>query len=154
MGPLREHREFVEKAEKGEIKFYRNKGEIIRWKLRKGGNSASSWHLKGETTCTMSIAATPGGELKTKLSKALEDVRAPDGGKTKVVERGGRPVFAGIEKRDPFQVGGCSYKEGCFVKEGTSCSQVNTCYEIACLTCERIMRRDQHRHQQDPQQDG
>ena len=123
-------------AETGEIELYRSRKEIKDKKVAKGGNSAASWLLKGETTSTVNIAATPGGALKQKLTKALENVRAPDGGRTKVLERGGKPVFAGIEEGDPFQKGGCMYGEGCIVEEGTNCAKVNTCYEIACTMCE------------------
>ena len=87
-------------------------------------------------TCTMNVAATPGGVLKSKISKALEEVRGPDGGKTKVIGRGGKPIFAGIEARDPCPKQGCAYEEGCLVRDGSDCSQVNACYEISCLTCE------------------
>ena len=74
--------------------------------------------------------------MKNRLSEALSKVRAPDGGRTKVVERGGKPVFAEIEEGDPFQKGGCIYGENCIVEEGTSCAKVNVCYEIACTMCE------------------
>ena len=135
-GAIKRHREFLDKAGRGEIKFYRNRSEIKESKLIKGGNSASSWHLKGETTSTMNVAATPGGALKSKISEALRDVKGPDGGKTQIIERGGKPIFAGIEKRDPFQKQGCAYGEQCFVDEGTNCAQTNVCYEIACTMCE------------------
>ncbi len=75
------------------------------------GNNASSWHLKGENTCTLNVAATPGGALKTNISKALTEIKAPDGGKTLVIERGGKPVLGGLEKKDPFQRDGCRYGE-------------------------------------------
>ena len=135
-GAVERHREMLRLAETGEINLFRTRREIKESKLERGGNSASSWHLKGETTSTVNIAATPGGILKRTLSEALEKIKAPDGGKTKVIERGGKPVFAGVEEGDPFQKPGCQYEEGCIVEEGTNCAQVNTCYEIACTMCE------------------
>ena len=135
-GAIERHREMLRLSEAGEISLYRTRKEIKESKLRKGGNSAASWHLKGDTTSTMNVAPTPGGVLKRKLSEALDNLRAPDGGKTKVIERGGRPVFSGIVEGDPFQKEGCQYGEECIVEEGTNCAKVNTCYEIACTMCE------------------
>ena len=58
--------------------------------------------------------------------ETLKDVRAPDNGKTLVIERGGKPVFSGLEKRDPFQTEGCKYRMGCLVSEGVNCTEVGT----------------------------
>ena len=62
-GAVDRYREMMQKSDKGEIKLYRNRNDIKLSKRQKGG-SASSWHLKGETTSTIGVAATPGGELK------------------------------------------------------------------------------------------
>ena len=69
------------------------------------------------------------------MSETLKDVRAPDKGKTLVIERGGKPVFSGLEERDQFKIEGCRYGMGCLAGEGVNCSEVNTCYRITCTMC-------------------
>ena len=135
-GAIERHRTIIDQARDGQIMFYRNRNQIIQSKKEKGGNSASSWHLKGETTSTLNVAATPGGALKLCLSSALSDYRASNGGKTMVIERGGRPILGGLEKKDPFQKSGCKYGEGCLAEEGVDCSKVGICYEIRCTMCD------------------
>ena len=53
-----------------------------------------------------------------------------------VIERGGRPILGGLEKKDPFQKSGCKYGEGCLAEEGVDCSKVGICYEIRCTMCD------------------
>ena len=87
-GAIERHRHILDQAREGKIDLYRSRQQVERNKREKGGISAASWHLKGEVTSTLNIAATPGGELKARLSNALADVRGPDKGRTMVVERG------------------------------------------------------------------
>ena len=66
----------------------------------------------------------------------MSEIRGPDKGRTMVVERGGRAVLGGLEKKDPFQKQGCKYGEECLADEGEDCSKVGVCYEIRCTKCE------------------
>lgn len=66
------HKEMRKKVEMGEIvSVNRTKDEIIRTKREKGGLTASSWYLKGETDKVITCQPTPGGILKSKLNKVM-----------------------------------------------------------------------------------
>ena len=62
-------------------------------------------------------------------------MRAPDKGKTKVVEMGGEPISKGVFKGDPFKQKGCPYDRKCAVGNKAVCTQQRTIYQLVCLIC-------------------
>ena len=88
---------------------YRDRDAIMKAKLEKGGNSAATWFLKGETTCTTTSMATPGSALLSEIKTSLSKDRQADRGKTLVVEDKGLPVTLGLRVRDLFRREGCTF---------------------------------------------
>ena len=122
---------------KGEwISQYRNREAILKAKIEKGGNSAATWFLKGETTCTTSCSATPNSELKKSISSSLRKDRQADGGQTLVVEEGGLPVTIGLRVKNPFRKDICVFKDPEYpVYTRVDCSRQDTVYSITCGGC-------------------
>ena len=126
----------VEQYRGGTFTLYSTRLEIQQAKQLKGGNTAATWFLRGENTCTIKVAATPGGALKKEMVKTLENVRAPDGGLTKVVEKGGKPVMGGLQQSDPFKPDGCRFGDSdCLVAQGADCNTMSAVYAITCNSC-------------------
>ena len=65
----------------------------------------------------------------------LKDIRGPDGGKTLVIEQGGRSLLSGIQRGDPFRPKECRWKENCYVDTNQDCMQADIVYQIKCLSC-------------------
>ena len=135
-GVIERHKDMVEQYRGGTFTLYRTRLEIQQAKQLKGGNTAATWFLRGENTCTIKVAATPGGALKKEMVKTLENVRAPDGGLTKVVEKGGKPVMGGLQQSDPFKPDGCRFGDSdCLVAQGADCNTMSAVYAITCNSC-------------------
>ena len=90
----------------GEMKsMNRSRKEILAAKEAKGGATAATWYLRGQTSSTIKCQSTPGGILASRLKKALN----PNGSKERiqVFEEGGMPVSAGLKVTDPFKPETC-----------------------------------------------
>ena len=68
---------------------YRDRSEINKNKIEKGGNSSATWFLKWETTATITCTATPGSILKKEIEKKINNSNQADKGRTMVVDDGG-----------------------------------------------------------------
>ena len=136
-GAIERMKEVRRKVASGEWRSqYRDRATIMAAKSAKGGNSASTWFLKGDVTSTLTITATPGSELQGAVKKALEKVPQADGGRTMVLEDGGVPATLGLKKRDPFRVERCRFKDdNCRVDPSTDCSQQGRVYILTCNAC-------------------
>ena len=112
----------------------RNKGEILKCKLEKGGLTASNWFMKGMTRATISCQPTPGGKLARKLKETLNS-----GTRTRrllVTEDGGLPVTSSLRRTDPFRRAECRYKDPtCMVDPTKDCAKCSVIYEITCKDC-------------------
>ena len=102
-------------------------------KVKKGGNNASSWHLKGDTRQTLQLPITPGSDLTRKVKDKIKDMVGPDKGKTMTVEMGGLPITSGLMKNDPFKSAGCRFGDpNCIVQTDDDCMRQNIVYQITC----------------------
>ena len=112
-------------------------GEQIRADTRLDmGRHKNTWSLMGEITSVMMVQATSGGALAGRLRKGLQNVRAPDGGLTFVVERVGKSLLAGLRRADPVFGTGCHWQERvCPVEEGKSCWASRLVSELKCTAC-------------------
>ena len=100
--------------------MYRDREGIMATKQEKGGNSAASWFLKGDTRQVLNAPSTPGSKLARQVQSKLKGFVGPDRGVTKVVERAGKRITIGLQKDDPFP----------------GCNSTSTCYEIKCDECD------------------
>ena len=69
------------------------------------------------------------------VRKGIEGLRNPDGGATRVVEMGGKPILAGLGRADPFRVIRCPWEVKCWVKEGIDCWKTRVIYVVVCKIC-------------------
>ena len=88
-GTLERYRQMSEMVSDGAKIWYRDRDQIAADKLARGGNSAATWHLRGETTQTMMVPITPNGTLARSVQDRIKSLVGPDRGKTKVIEQGG-----------------------------------------------------------------
>ena len=128
---------------KGEIRsMNRTKKEIQEKKLEKGGITAGSWYLRGDTVRVMSVQPTPGGKLLKAVRNNVN--RDSSKGKTLVVEDGGQPAIASLKKSDPFKKDGCQFGDKeCMVDTKDDCTAMGCLYEITCNTCQDPVEEDQ-----------
>ena len=134
-GAVMRYEEMCNRVDNGIIKsLHRDRKEIIRSKVLKGGYCASTWYLKNDTSSTIRCAPTPGGELAKLITRALNKEGSE---RTLVMENGGIPVTSQVRKNDPFFEGGCKYgDESCMTQYNVDCSKSGVIYEITCNTCE------------------
>ena len=65
-GPTMRFEEMKNQVDTGTIKsLHRDRKEILRSKVLKGGHSAATWYLKGDTSSTIKCSPTPGGDIDT-----------------------------------------------------------------------------------------
>ena len=130
-------------VENGIIKsLHRSKKEILKKKEEKGGITASSWFLQGNTAKVIKCQATPGGTLAKMLDKNLNPGSNKE--RIKVVEEGGAPATASLRRADPFKMAGCRFQDGsCMVDAKQDCSQMGCIYEICCKACQDPVHQDQ-----------
>ena len=114
--------------------LYRSKSQIVEHKKLKQGKSASSWFLKGNTKQVLMVPATPGSALKNGINRSIGSIIGPDQGLTKVIERGGQPLLAGIKKDDPCRGEGCDFGDANSLV-GPGCMKTGVCYMIECIKC-------------------
>ena len=115
---------------------YRDRKAITEAKKSKGGNSASTWFLKGLTTATTTCMATPGSTLQLAIRAKLAEGQQADGGRTMVLEDGGLPATLGLKLRNPFRALQCTFGDpNCMVSPSTDCSLQDKVYIITCNEC-------------------
>ena len=90
--------------------------------------------MAGETKQILMIPPTPDSTLARELRQEIGGIMGPDRGKTKVIERGGVPITAGLIKDDPFPKETCQFGETCLV--GPKCQLTSCCYMITCKLCD------------------
>ena len=69
------------------------------------------------------------------LRGVLRDVRGPDRGHTKVVEKGGTSIQRGVINPDLYRLKGCPYAEKCLINPKQSCWTSKMVYSVACTIC-------------------
>ena len=140
-GAIQRYRTMLRDHQAGEHPLFRTRQQILQKKQSKAGRSASSWFLKDQVRQVLMLPATPGSQLARKVRDHVGDIVGPDRGLTKVVERGGLPVWAGLKKDDPFPKTACDFGESCLI--GPCCSTTFTNYSIQCRECDPEGRRGQ-----------
>ena len=105
----------------------------MKHKEAKSGRAKSSWFLKDKVRQVLMVPPTPGSKLAKQLRDQITNIVGPDQGTTKVVERGGIPVAAGLQKDNPFKPTGCDFKETCIMGSGCQSTSIN--YSILCTEC-------------------
>ena len=69
-GAIIRHKEMEKKVKKGEIpSLNRTKREIQERKTEKGGITAGSWYLRGETVRVVTVQPIPGGRLQRAVTE-------------------------------------------------------------------------------------
>ena len=79
--------------------------------------------------------STPHSELANRIRATLQDRISPDGGKTKVVERGGDKISKGLYRADPFGEKFSPFNRKCPANGHANCTLNRVVYEIECLLC-------------------
>ena len=134
-GAVQRYQEMVKTEQEGGTPLFRSRKVILNKKESKKGRCSASWFLQGDVRQIVMLPATPGSKLVQEVRKEIGNIRGPDKGVTKVIERGGKPVTAGLIKKNPFPRDRCDFDEPrCIV--GAGCSTVGACYEINCKLCE------------------
>ena len=126
----------------GKRTMYRSRCERLQQKeSQKNGNLKDTWFRSGGATSTLTVPATPNGELADLVRRNLEKSRQPNGTSTKVIEDGGTSTRIGLVKSNQFPSDHC-WREDCmmcFQKDGrteqTRCSNRNIGYEGQCTRC-------------------
>ena len=122
---------------KGTRERYRNRTQIKMGHLASMGRYNNTWFLKGGGgyTSVINVQPTPKGQLAKGVREAIGDIRAPDGGKTKVVEVGGDHLSMGLFKADPYKTKGCPFDRTCSIAKKQVCTQQKVVYQLKCLVC-------------------
>ena len=115
---------------------YRTKEQILKAKGENQHRFVNTWFLKGQYTSVLKVQATPGGSLLKETRDKVGELKAPDGGLTKVVEAAGASITAGLRNPDPCWPKGCPFKEQCPVEPTQSCGGSRVVYQLQCTNCE------------------
>ena len=114
----------------------RSKTEIKKAKLDKGGLTARTWYLKGNTDSVITVQPTPGGKLATDIKVAVNS--DPRKRRIMVTEDGGVPAISSLRKSDPFKPNGCRLSDPeCMVEGDRDCTKSGIIYEITCIQCSK-----------------
>ena len=132
-GSVKRYKSMLKDHQDGQKPLFRTRQQIVATKQLKAGRSSSSWFLAGQVRQALMIPPTPGSALAQELRQGVAKILGPDNGTTKIVERGGVPVWQGLRKDDPFPNPTCDFKENCLI--GPGCSKTSINYSIACTEC-------------------
>ena len=138
-GAIKKYEEMVRDRPLG---LHRSGEEIRASKRAKIGGGADNWFISERTSNVLPVPITKGGNLKRSLERVVEDNKGPDGGYTKIVEKGGDLISKGLGPMSDTQ--GCEYAEqggACLVTKGT-CTRSKVCYRIICRICDERLELD------------
>ena len=122
------------------VKF-RSRKQILDAKSTKLGKFNNTWFLRGEVQNTLKCPFTPGAGLKEALQVQVDttfkDKRVAGGGATKVVELGGRPIWAGLSSHQKFGgQTGCQFgRVKCLASLDSDCRITRAVYKTICVEC-------------------
>ena len=105
-------------------------------KRAKCGGGSDNWFITERTSNVLPVPITRGSELKKAIERVVEDKMGPDGGYTKVIEKGGEMISKGLGPM--LETHGCEYENqggACLVVKG-SCTRARVCYRITCRICD------------------
>ena len=111
---IKSHRMW-ELGEEGGRPIFRTGQERDLYKEGKSGYVTSdNWFRAGGYTSIVWVPATPGGLLAAQVEKALASSRAPQGTKTKVLQKGGRVASRQLMKTNAYPKAHCE-REKCLL---------------------------------------
>ena len=126
----------------GKTKLYRTRQERLDMNREKQASSLrDTWFRKGGFTSTLTVPATPNGELAEVVRKNLEQGRQPPGTRIKVLEDGGISAKQSIVKSNQFPKQNCDREDCllCYHQDGNNprmtCAVSSIGYEGACTRC-------------------
>ena len=134
VGAINRHRQMTKEVSEGNREsLFRTRKDIMKTKDDKGGLSAATWFLSGETRSVISCQATPDVKLAEMIREKIG--KASNGDRRLVTEEGGVPVTLGLKVIDTHKKQGCQYNDkDCWVEDG-KCSEMGALYCITCKTC-------------------
>ena len=119
---------------------YRSQEQIMEAKDKRLGKHPNTWFLTDTVVNTLKVTATPNEGLKGAINKVLwSKGMLADGGQTKVVEMGGKPVYSGMTDKDNFGGQGSCHlgPPSCNVDTDHDCRATRCVYRVDCGHCER-----------------
>ena len=133
-GILNANKQFVDEVKKGTKLLYRTGAMIREQKATRQGQYSNTWFLKGNVTNTIQIQSTPNSILKDRIQKHLNSITGPDGGQTKVIEKGGKSILAGLNSSKKSNI--CPYNNKCMVTKENDCTNSRIVYQVICNNCQ------------------
>ena len=94
-------KQIEENINSGKWRRYRSDSLTRASKLKRPGRYASTWFLGGGVRDTIRTSITPGSTLATQIRSKLNMIQDKTR-RTKVIESSGKPVYAGLRTKDPF----------------------------------------------------
>ena len=117
---------------------YRSREQIIQMKAAKIGKHPNTWFLRGSVQNTFKIQGTPNSGLLVNVRNALGNGIQTEGGSTKIVELGGKPITTGLSNTVLFTANrGCVFQPPCTIDPEMDCRTSRCVYEVECLDCQR-----------------
>ena len=135
-GILNREREIEEQILSGHRRRYRNRDQIQEQKNSSMGKYANTWFLSGKNQNTLKVQGAPESALLESLRKPLKNNICAEGGSTKFVEMGGKPITAGLSNTVKFTgQQGCVFTPKCNVDPELDCREGRLVYQTECLNC-------------------
>ena len=130
------HSKHEEEIALGNRVRYRSREEIINLKAKKIGKYPATWFLRGNVQNTLKVQATPNSGLTSALKSALGGQICAEGGETKFIELGGKPVYSGLSGTELFTANsGCVFEKKCNIDPMHDCRVSRAVYETECTIC-------------------
>ena len=135
-GILRKHQMIEEEIRSGQRTRHRSRTQILQMKSEKIGKHANTWFLRGTHQNTFKVQGTPDSGLLEAIKKSLDKEICTEGGSTKFVELGGKPVASGLSKPVSFTANnGCVFAPPCNIDPEMDCRVPRAVYEVECMQC-------------------
>ena len=92
--------------------------------------------MRGNNQNTVKVQATPDSALLRAMKTALGGKICTEGGATKFVELGGKPVTTGLSGSDKFTANsGCFFQNKCNIDPEKDCRVTRSVYSVECTNC-------------------
>ena len=115
---------------------FRSREQILAAKEQKIGKYPATWFLRGKNQNTLKVQATPDSALLRAMNSALGDKVCTEGGATKFVELGGKPVTTGLSGSVKFTANsGCIFPRKCNIDPEFDCRVARSVYCVECMDC-------------------
>ena len=136
IGVLNRSRSLALELEGNGKPLYRNRCEINVAKQFEVGKYQDTWFLKDDITSILKIQCTPNSLLSKVIFENTKQFKNPDGGRLKIVEKSGKPIFAGLKSVPKTNNVTCVFGSfDCPVSGKIQCDISRIIYEVTCLTC-------------------